>query len=128
MAPPARTAARWAGVRPSKGAQAGRDDLLESALDAEPVATLVRALRDQVGPGPDSVFFSGTATALMDQLVLLHRKGDERKRMPVGWPPTPNTMSSALTRAAPSLRAVGIEVERSREGRDRSRTLTLRQV
>ncbi|OZC04031.1 hypothetical protein [Rubricoccus marinus] len=105
-----------------------KDELVEAALDADPVATLIRALRDAAAPEAGAVFFTGTSGELLDRLTLLHREEDEKRRMPHGWPRTPRALSSAVTRSAPPLRAVGIDSERARGGKDRSRLWVLRQV
>jgi hypothetical protein len=43
-----------------------------------------------------------------------------------GWPKNPRALAGRLRRAQPGLRALGIEIVFSREGRARTRTITMR--
>ena len=98
-----------------------REELVEAALDADPVAGLIRQLRDEADPAPGETFFRGTSSDLLERLVLLYRKGDEKRRLPAGWPTSGRGVSAAVARSAPPLRAVGIDSAKTREGRDRKR-------
>jgi hypothetical protein len=51
--------------------------------------------------------WEGTAGDLLDQLTP--------ERPPRAWPKTPQGMGRAITKIAPGLRKVGIEVDHSRE-------------
>ena len=103
-----------------------KEELIEAALDAEPVAGLIRQLRDETEPAPGDTFFRGTSSDLLERLVLLYRKGDEKRRLPAGWPTSARGISAAVTRSAPPLRAVGIDpVKVKSSGHDRARLWVL---
>ena len=107
-----------------------KEELVEAALDAEPIAGLIRQLRDEANPTTGETVFKGTSTELLDRLVLLYRKDDEKRRLPAGWPTSARGLSSAVTRSAPPLRSVGIDCERAKAGRgdDRKRVWIVRHV
>lgn len=73
-----------------------------------PVAEAIRRM---------SLPYTGTTTALLEEL---NAKADESTRKSKGWPSSGRTLSNALRRLAPNLRAVGISVEFDRSG-DKSR-------
>src|SRR5262249_40798822 len=67
--------------------------------------------------------WTGTATELLKKLTSL---ADESVTKSKAWPGRPNTLSGRLTRLAPALRAVRIEVVRDRDqGHTRNRTLRI---
>lgn len=78
-----------------------RDDANEIALEASPLAGVLRTWIGQVGP------WEGTATELLDVLTEEAGKIASRK----GWPAKPNSLSGILRRITPNLRVVGIAVE-----------------
>jgi len=94
-------------------AQAGR--IAEDVLEADPVATAILELVPNEGEA-----WSGTATE------LLHALQPEKPGR--SWPNSPRGLSGRLTRLTPALRSAGIEVLRSREGRQRTRVLTIRRA
>ncbi|MHB8876150.1 MAG: hypothetical protein ACYC8T_20870 [Myxococcaceae bacterium] len=77
-----------------------RADLVESSLEADPVATMVRRLL-QVKDGK----WCGTAGELLDALTSMQTSPAR------GWPETPRALSNRLRRVAPFLRAAGVQVE-----------------
>lgn len=79
---------------------ANREQAHESALDASPVASVIRALADQEP-------WEGTAAELLERLTKL---ADEAARRARNWPTTPRQLGAALRRLAPNLRAVGVQV------------------
>ncbi len=89
------------GTRALETYRALSDRLAEGVIDADPVATALRAFVDKVGS------WEGSASELLGKLNA--DRGDARP--PRGWPATPQAMGAALRRAAPSLRQVGIAVE-----------------
>jgi len=92
------------------GAYAGaRDHAVQSSIDADLVATAIVLLLKEVSA------WTGTAGELLGALNDRRESGD---RPPKGWPESPQAMGGRLTRAAPSLRAAGWDVERG-EGRAR---------
>jgi hypothetical protein len=91
----------------------------ELTLEASPVGPLVRELVAQDG------MWEGTASALLTALELL--AGDKLVKQQA-WPKNGRTLSNALRRLAPTLRAVGTEVTmgaRTGKGRTRQIRLTL---
>jgi hypothetical protein len=83
---------------------------LEASLLTNPVQTLAEE------------GFTGTATELLDRLATIAGEELTRKR---GWPARPHLLSGQLRRLAPALRRIGIEVEFSRIGRARTRSITV---
>ena len=71
------------------------------ALDASPVAQAVLSLTE-LGD------WNGTASELLE--ALSERVNDQTKRLK-SWPQTPHAIGNALRRLAPTLKAVGVEVE-----------------
>jgi len=76
---------------------------------------LIRFMNERLPTGQDRSRWSGTATALLDELT---RRVD---RPPRGWPSTPAVLGSELKRLAPDLhRSAGIQVKPSRSAHGRS--------
>ncbi len=86
------------------------------ALEASVIAPAICDLAEQGD-------WTGTAS---DLLRMLNEQTDEITRRQKGWPSSPEALGNALTRIAPNLRAVGVEVERTRTGR--RRLITVRKV
>src|SRR5262249_51954890 len=98
---------------------ANRATAHDLALEASFIAGAIRALAEQ---GP----WSGTATELLGKLSGL---ADDVIKKSRGWPSTPRALSGALRRAAPNLRAVGVEVDFDRAaGGQRRRMIRVRSV
>jgi hypothetical protein len=93
-----------------------RDDAVGSVLDADPIATGVRAL---IARQPT---WSGTAS---DLLGVLAEDTDERVTKTKTWPEDARALGGRLRRAAPLLRKIGITIEFER-GKDRKRSRTIR--
>ena len=101
------------------GAYAGNQaEAVETGLDTDLVAIAVRGLLGSRRA------WSGTATDLLDCLTGCTPESAQRGR--TGWPRTARGLSDRLRRLAPTLRAVGIDVEYSREPRSRRRLIHLR--
>jgi hypothetical protein len=98
-----------------------REQAHESALDASPVAAVIRALADH------EQRWEGTAAELLERLTKL---ADEATRRAKSWPATPRQLGAALRRLAPDLRAVGIMMEfrDQRELGSRRRQITITKV
>jgi len=87
----------------------------ENTLDASPIASYVRELA--------ALGWEGTAAELLAELTS---RGGEESRRQKGWPAGAQSLSNALRRLAPSLRAVGVDVSFRREpGGVRRRLVTL---
>jgi hypothetical protein len=80
---------------------ANREQAHESALDASPVAAVIRTLAD-------SGDWAGTAAELLEAVTKLVDDVTKRAR---SWPDSPRRLGSALRRLTPNLRAVGVQVE-----------------
>jgi hypothetical protein len=90
---------------------------IDDAIDADPVAARVRELMVERG------FWAGSAADLL-------RVGADRSRddVPVGgpgWPKNPRALAGQLRRAQTFLRALGIDIAFSREGRAGSRIIRM---
>jgi hypothetical protein len=93
-----------------------RAEAVETVIDADPVATAVRSLMTA------RTVWTGTAS---DLLGALGEAAGEMVRKAKTWPGTPRSLSGRLRRAASFLRKIGIEVSFDREGRSRTRTITI---
>ncbi len=94
-----------------------RESANELALDASPIAaTLVDFVRQQAR-------WKSNPSQLLDELNK--RASDETKKQR-GWPKRSNTLSGAITRIAPNLRAMGIEYTTGRTKSERYLVLEFR--
>jgi hypothetical protein len=93
-----------------------RDEAVEGVIDADPVASAVRAI---VAVRTE---WTGTAS---DLLGALGEVAGETARKSKTWPDTPRALAGRLRRAATFLRKVGIEIVFQREGRARTRTIRI---
>jgi hypothetical protein len=80
----------------------------EVVMEASPIGELVRTL----AAARDPEAWQGTASALLKDLGDHVDDATKRKK---GWPSTPRALSGQLRRLAPTLRAVGVEVQFDRE-------------
>ena len=89
--------------------EANRRGLVDTVLEADPVASAVRALmatRDR---------WVGTASGLLGALA---EHVDDATRRGKAWPATPRALSARLRRAATFLRKVGVTIEFVRQGHE----------
>ncbi len=84
------------------------DQAVEGVIDADPVASAVRAL---IAPRAE---WTGTASELLSELSAM---AGERLSQSKGWPDSPRALSGRLRRAATFLRKGGIDILFKREGR-----------
>ena len=89
-----------------------RDEAVEVVIEADPVATAVRAFMSA------QTEWKGTVSNL---LVALSEVVDERIAKSKDWPGSPRALSGRLRRAAALLRKIGIEVAFNKEGKVRTR-------
>jgi hypothetical protein len=82
-----------------------RESANELALEASPIASTLVELMQERGA------WKGRSSELLE--ALNQRAGDETKKQQ-GWPKRPNTLSGAVKRIAPNLRAAGIECNMGR--------------
>ena len=93
-----------------------RDDAVEGVIDADPIAAAVRALMTS------RTEWTGTAADLLGALAEVV---GERAAKSKTWPDNPRALSGRLRRAATFLRKIGIAITFGREGRARTRTITI---
>jgi len=93
-----------------------RDEAVENVIDADSVATAVRAIM------ATRTEWTGTASDLLSNLAEV---AGERVAKSRTWPGNPKALANRLRRAATFLRKVGIEISFRREGRARSRTILI---
>jgi len=94
-------------------------DLVDIAIDADPVATAVLDLVRQLKPSEE---WNGTPTELLDDLKKMVPESLHRRKI---WPQGANVLSNKLRRAQTFLRKKGIEIERSKSG---NRNITIRRI
>jgi hypothetical protein len=92
-----------------------RDEAVEGVIEADPVATAVRAFM------AGRAVWTGTAS---DLLGNLSEAADERIAKAKTWPVNARALSGRLRRAATFLRKIGIEIDfGTRQGRGRARII-----
>ncbi len=91
-----------------------RDEAIESVIDADPIASAVRALMVM------RTEWTGTASELLGALGEL---AGERVAKSKIWPDSPRALAGRLRRAATFLRKIGVEIAFEREGRARTRII-----
>ncbi len=105
----------WQGTDFLRVYRGNRDAAQELVLDASPIAMPLRTLVERGR-------WVGTATELLATLTELT---DEKTQKQTGFPKNARSLSNALRRLAPTLRAVGISIRFSRDGRERNRLVTV---
>jgi len=93
-----------------------RDEAVEGVIEADPVASAVRAIMTK------QTVWTGTAS---DLLGVMAEVVGERIAKSKSWPDNARALSGRLRRAATFLRKVGIEVGFEREGRARTRIVRI---
>ena len=91
---------------------------IESMIDADPIAACVREFMSE------RTSWTGSAADLLR--VSVERSSDRIPRDGTGWPKTPRALAGHLRRAQTFLRALGIEIAFSRQGRSGSRVIRMR--
>ena len=93
-----------------------RDEAVEGVIDADPVASAVRAMMTT------RTVWTGTASDLLGALAEVV---GERIAKSKAWPDNARALSGRLRRAATFLRKIGIMIEYTKEGRARTRTIRI---
>jgi hypothetical protein len=93
-----------------------RDEAVEGVIDADPIATAMRAVM------ATRTVWTGTASDLLGALAEVV---GERVAKSKTWPDGPRALAGRLRRAATFLRKIGIEIGFGREGRARTRTISI---
>lgn len=94
--------------------QSNRAGAVEDTLEADPVATAVRAFMEGLHS------WEGTPTELLDELEGV---ADERTKNSKAWPKIATWLSRRLKRSATFLRSVGIEIELPGQGKSGKKRL-----
>jgi hypothetical protein len=97
--------------------EANRRAAIESIIDREPVAACVREIM------AERRTWTGTATDLLR--VASDLAGDGASWRSADWPRNPRLLAGGLGRAQTFLRALGIEIAFSREGRAGNRMIRI---
>ena len=97
---------------------ANRKAAIEGIIDADPIAACVREFMSE------RPSWTGSAADLLR--VSVQRSSDCIPRDGTGWPKNPRVLAGHLRRAQTFLRALGIEIAFSREGRAGSRVIWMR--
>jgi hypothetical protein len=97
---------------------ANRRTAIEGMIDADPVAACVRDILAERGS------WTGSAAELWR--ADAHRSSHDLMNERTGWPKNPRVLAGRLRRAQTFLRALGIDIAFSREGRAGSRTIRIR--
>ena len=97
--------------------EANRRAAIENVVDGDPVASRVRDLMAR------HKIWTGTAAELLR--LGLEGSGNGNWGGATGWPKTPRSLAGRLRRAQPGLRALGIDIVFSREGRAGTRTISM---
>jgi hypothetical protein len=112
--------ALWPAGTFARAYTANRRAAIESVIEADPVAACVREFM------ADRSMWTGSATELLraggdfiNANILTRR---------TGWPENPRALAGHLRRAQTFLRALGIEIAFSREGRAGTRIITMRKA
>jgi hypothetical protein len=97
---------------------ANRRAAIEEIIDADPVAALVRDIMAERNS------WTGSAAELWR--TGAHRSSHDLLSERTGWPKSPRALAGRLRRAQTFLRALGIDITFSREGRAGSRIMRIR--
>jgi hypothetical protein len=96
--------------------ESNRQEANQACFEADVVAQAVMNFMERTAA------WKGTASMLLEILEKAEPDSIKRTR---GWPKAPNSLSSRLRRAAPALRAAGIEVAFVRDGVSRTIHLSI---
>src|SRR5262249_6200591 len=110
--------ALWPVGRIARAYRANRQAIIETVIEADPVATCVRNIMES------RVQWVGTASDLLQAADQLQRRETYIARP--DCPRTPRALPGRLRRTQTSLRALGIEIVFQREGRMGSRMIRMR--
>jgi hypothetical protein len=102
---------------------ANRHTAIENTIDADPVAVCVRELM------AERTIWNGRASDLLQVSAgVFGQCGPGQSAASAGWPRNPRALAGRLRRAQTFLRALGIEIIFSREGRTGTRLITMRAI
>lgn len=95
-----------------------RSNAHELALEGSPVAEAMQKLVDLALVASPETKTETTSTELLDALAKHVSEAALRAK---SWPSSPRALSAALQRLAPTLRAVGIDINHARQGKASTR-------
>jgi len=108
----------WPANTFTRAYEANRKAAIEGIIDADPIAACVREFMSE------RPSWTGSAADLLR--VSVERSSDRIPRDGTGWPKNPRALAGHLRRAQTFLRALGIEIAFSRQGRSGSRVIRMR--
>jgi hypothetical protein len=108
----------WPAGTLTRAYASNRKVAIEGIIDADPIAACVRELMSERSS------WTGSAADLLR--VSVDRNSDRIPRDGIGWPKNPRALAGHLRRAQTFLRALGIEIAFSREGRAGNRVIRMR--
>ena len=111
--------ALWPAGTFARAYTANRRAAIESVIEADPVATCVRAIM------VDRTTWTGSAS---DLLRLSAESARDDISGGIGWARSPRALAGRLRRVQTFLRTLGIEIVYSREGRAGTRIITMRKA
>ncbi len=122
----------WGPEKALDAYRANRKSVIERVIEADSVASAIQKLVSQrpnetpTGSGPDADGswwndgmtdrWTGSMTRLLGELTLIVSDEERREKT---WPRKAATLSGQIMRAAPALRAVGINIQRHRDSEGR---------
>jgi hypothetical protein len=109
--------ALWPAGTFGRAYEANRNAAIECIIDADPVAACVREIMAERSS------WTGSAADLLR--AGASRSGDRISRDNAGWPKNPRALAGRLRRAQTFLRALGIDITFSREGRAGNRIIRM---
>src|SRR6516162_170960 len=110
--------ALWPSNTFTRAYAANRKAAIEGIIDADPIAACVREFMSE------RPAWTGSAADLLR--VSVERSSDRIPKDGTGWAKNPRALAGHLRRAQTFLRALGIEIAFSREGRAGSRVIRMR--
>ena len=93
-----------------------REGSIECTLDADPLASAIRALMEDIEE------WKGQPSELLEELEKIV---DERTKRSKVWPGSPNWLTRKLKRPATFLRSVGIDIQFPDQSREKKRQITI---
>lgn len=111
----------WAPGEFLRDYEENRSDAMAVAAEAAPLVPVIEVMLGRTGLKADG--FSGTASDLLAKLREVCSEAEQKSRW---FPGTASQVGSALRRITPLLRSRGIEFAHHREGKNRTRCITLR--
>ncbi len=97
-----------------------RAEAIDSVIDADPVASAIRAMMAEIAKKEGPAEWKGIASGLLE---ALEKTVTEKVARNKAWPQSARALSGRVRRAAPFLRKVNIEIAHVREGKTGARQI-----